>query len=92
LVHEPTRKGGAPIGGDSDNNACAETKAMPANEIPPTLLYERGALNGIAHRQTNHLPPFLKGDRGGFCCAVVLANITAAYLLYKQSETIPPAQ
>jgi len=65
---------------------------MPANEIPPTPLYERGALNGISRRQKNHLPPFLKGDRGGFCCAVVLPKITAAYLLYKQSLTLTPAQ
>ena len=39
----------------------------------------------------NH-PPFLKGDRGGFCCALVFPKITAACSLYKQSLTIPPAQ
>ena len=45
-------------GGYSDNNACAETKAMPVNEIPPTPLYKWGALNGISHRQTRIFPLF----------------------------------
>ena len=53
LLHEPTRKGGAPLGGDSDDNTCAETKAMPINEIPPTPLYK-----------TDRVPHFLL-DTGG---------------------------
>jgi len=46
---------------------------MPVNEIPPTPLYERGATNVSILLATNHLPPLAKGDRGGFCCAFVLA-------------------
>ena len=34
LLNEPTRKGGAPIGGDSEINGCAKKKAMLVNEIP----------------------------------------------------------
>ena len=30
-------------------------------------------------------PPFLKGDRGGFCCAVVFPKTTAAHSVHKQS-------
>jgi hypothetical protein len=33
-----------------------------------------------------------KGDRGGFYCAFFFPKITAAYLLYEQNLTIPPAQ
>jgi len=39
----------------------------------------------------NH-PPLIKGERGGFCCAVVFPKITSAYSLCEHSLTIPPAQ
>jgi hypothetical protein len=54
------------------------------NEIPPTPLYKRGAANRTILYVTSHLPPLLKGDRGGFYCAFVFPKITAAYLLDKQ--------
>jgi hypothetical protein len=47
---------------------------------------------GNVLKPLQNLPPFVKGDRGGFCCAFVFQEITAAYLLYQQGFTIPPAQ
>ena len=72
-------KGDAPIGDDSDNNACAKTNAMPVNEIPPTPLYKRGASRGLSPIQATHLPPLLKGDRGGFSSVLVFSKITAVH-------------
>ena len=58
LVYELTRKGGAHIGGYTDNSAGAQMKGTLVNEIPPTPLYKRGALHGIPHRQAILFPLF----------------------------------
>jgi len=50
---------------------------------PLTPLYERGEFVEITLKSS----PFVKGDRGGFCCAFVLPKITAAHLLYELSYT-----
>ena len=53
---------------------------------------QKGGIKWDFSQANKYLPPFLKGDRGGFCCAVVFPKITAAYSLHKQRLTIPPAQ
>jgi hypothetical protein len=68
----------SPLRGQSDNNACAETKSMSVNRIPPTPLYKRGLYMGFLTGKRLS-SPFLKGDRGGFCCAAVFLKTTTAY-------------
>ena len=74
------------------NNLHPPPPPVSSKKCGTRSVCERGVLNGISHMQTNHLPPLPKGDRGGFYCAFVFPKITAAYLLYEQSLTIPAAQ
>ena len=52
---------------------------------PPNPPLQKGGFKWDFSQANNYLPPFLKGDRGGFCCAVVFPKTTAAYSLYKHS-------
>jgi hypothetical protein len=48
------------------SDACAETKAMPANEIPPTPLYKGGHQMGLSYMQQVMFPLWQRGIEGDF--------------------------
>ena len=62
-----------------------------SKQNPPNPPLQKGDFKWDFAQANDYLPPFLKGDRGGFYCAVVLPKTTATYSLYKQSQNIPPA-
>jgi hypothetical protein len=60
-------------------------KSLSDNNLLTHLYQKGGDIEGDFLQANESSSPFLKGDRRGFCCAVFLPNITAAYLLCKES-------
>gem|GEM_PF-2801836 len=75
---------------DEHHETRSSRKFLPTENPEGPL--QKGGIKWDFSQANKYLPPFLKGDRGGFCCAVVFPKITAAYSLHKQRLTIPPAQ
>jgi S-formylglutathione hydrolase FrmB len=52
---------------------------------PPNPPLQKGGFPWGSSQANDYLPPFLKGDRGGFFCAAVFFKTTVVYSLYKHS-------